>query len=95
MRRSGQIGKDALHVDGICKLGHEFVFRQFLCSLRENCSSLRRNLVEPLAGLLGAMGFNYIEKVSKNYIDISLTAGKTDFICSEEETRALRRLFKA
>ena len=39
-------------------------------------SSLRRNLVEPLAGLLGAMGFNYIEKVSKNYIDISLYGRK-------------------
>ena len=79
MRRSGQIGKDALHVDGICKLGHEFVFRQFLCSLGKTVSSLRRNLVEPLAGLLGAMGFNYIEKVSKNYIDISLYGRKNRF----------------
>ena len=42
-------------------------------------SSLRRNLVEPLAGLLGAMGFNYIEKVSKNYIDISLYGRKNRF----------------
>lgn len=42
-------------------------------------TSLRRNLVEPLIGTLGAMGFTYLEKISKNYIDIHMGGVKNRF----------------
>lgn len=42
-------------------------------------TSLRRNLVEPLLGTLGAMGFTYIEKLSKSYIDIEMSGRRNRF----------------
>ena len=42
-------------------------------------TSLRRNLVDPLLGTLGAMGLSYIEKISKNYIEISMAGRKNRF----------------
>ena len=34
-------------------------------------SSLRRNVVTPLMGLLGEMGFQWEERLSRNYVDVS------------------------
>lgn len=42
-------------------------------------TSLKRNVVEPLLGTLGAMGLTYIEKLSKNYIDIEMSGRRNRF----------------
>ena len=42
-------------------------------------TSLRRNVIEPLLNTLGAMGFTYIEKISRSYIDISMHSRKCRF----------------
>lgn len=42
-------------------------------------TSLRRNLLEPLTASLNSMGFNYSEKISRNYIDIFMLGRKNRF----------------
>jgi PBSX family phage terminase large subunit len=42
-------------------------------------TSLRRNVITPLVNLLGTLGFTCLEKVSRNYIDISLSGRANRF----------------
>lgn len=42
-------------------------------------TSVRRNVFEPLATAMGAMGLTWIEKVSRNYIDINMSGRKNRF----------------
>lgn len=42
-------------------------------------TSVRRNLIEPLKAFMGAMGYSYSEKISKNYIDIFMSGRKNRF----------------
>ena len=85
-------GKDAVICDGSVRSGKtlcmsigfvSWAMTQFsgqsfaLCG--KTITSLRRNLVDPLLGTLGAMGLSYIEKISKNYIEISMAGRKNRF----------------
>jgi PBSX family phage terminase large subunit len=84
--------KDAIICDGAVRSGKTLCmsmgFVSWAMTRFNNCSfalcgktvtSLRRNLLEPLTGVLGAMGFSYEEKVSRNYIDIMLNGLKNRF----------------
>ncbi|SDN83510.1 phage terminase, large subunit, PBSX family [Acetanaerobacterium elongatum] len=84
-RGSPHEGKDALICDGAVRSGktlcmslsfvawafYAFSNRSFaLCG--KTVTSLRRNVVVPLLGVLKELGFHCEERVSKNYIDITL-----------------------
>lgn len=84
--------KDAIICDGAVRSGKTLCMSMGFVSWAMTCytgcafalcgktvTSLRRNLVEPLLGTLGAMGFTYIEKLSKSYIDIELCGRRNRF----------------
>ncbi|MGN0621244.1 MAG: PBSX family phage terminase large subunit [Porcipelethomonas sp.] len=85
-------GRDAVICDGSVRSGKTLCMSIGFVSWAMTCfsgqsfalcgktiTSLRRNLAEPLLGTLGAMGFTYIEKVSKNYIDIRISGRQNRF----------------
>jgi len=46
--------------------GHNFAFCE------KTITSLKRNVMMPLLDSLGSLGFTYLERVSKNYVNITL-----------------------
>lgn len=51
-------------------------------------TALKRNVMTPLVQLLGSLGFTCLERVSKNYVDISSPASPTASTSSADGTRA-------
>ncbi len=84
--------KDAIICDGAVRSGKTLCMSMGFVSWAMTCfnnssfalcgktvTSLRRNLLEPLKSTFGAMGFTYVEKVSKNYIDVMMKGRKNRF----------------
>lgn len=84
--------KDALICDGAVRSGKTLCmsigFVSWAMSSFRNCTfavcgktitSVRRNLIDPLASVLGAMGYSSLEKISKNYIDIFASGRRNRF----------------